>query len=288
MRLRALFLLLLLTATARADTAFDAAMALVHEKRLPEARDALQKVVAAQPNNADAWHELGMVWKARRDTNAYEQAVKCLSTAVSLQPGNAIFLGDYGGTEMELADRTRSITAAITGRDAMQKAETLAPDDLDVREGLFLFYLRAPFIVGGSNAKAQAELAEIRRRNPSRAISLAVLTKANDKDYAGAFTLCEQELAKQPDDYTALYQYGRTASVSGQNLERGLACLQKALTLEPPGPTAPAHTYVWGRIGDIQGRLGHIDLARQAYKTALRLDPNNRLASSALEKLPQP
>ena len=286
MRLCALFLTALATTTVRADATFDAAMALVHAKRYPEARVALQQVVAAQPKNAAAWHQLGMVWRARHDTTAYEQAAQCLASAVALEPNNPIYLGDYGGTEMELADRTRSISAAITGRDAMQKAETLAPDDLDVREGLFLYYLRAPFFVGGSTAKADSELQEIRRRNPSRAISLAVLTKANDKDYAGAFALCDQELATHPDDYTALYQYGRTASVSGQKLERGLACLQKALTIEPPGPTAPAHTYVWGRIGDIQQKLGHPQEARDAYKTALKLDPNNRLASSALEKLP--
>lgn len=286
MRLRALFLTFLVTTTVRADAAFDAAMALVHAKRLPEARAALQQIVTTQPKNAAAWHQLGMIWRARHDTTAYEQAADCLASAVALEPDNPTYLGDYGGTEMELADRTRSISAAITGRDAMQKAETLAPDDLDVREGLFLYYLRAPFFVGGSTAKAQAELQEIRRRNPSRAISLAVLTKANDKDYAGAFALCDQELAAHPDDYTALYQYGRTASVSGQNLERGLACLKKALTLDPPGPTAPAHTYVWGRIGDIQQKLGRTQDAREAYQTALKLDPNNRLASSALEKLP--
>ncbi len=282
---QAVLLTFLLTATLRADTAYDAAVALVRAKRLPEARTAFEKVVASEPTNAAAWHQLGMLWRARHDTNAYEQAVKCLSSAVQLEPNNASFLGDFGGTEIELADRTRSMSAALTGRDAMEKAETLAPDDLDVREGLFLYYLRAPFFVGGSTAKAQAELTEIRRRNPNRAISLAVLTKANEKDYVGAFALCDEALTKQPSDYTALYQYGRTASVSGQNLARGMTCLQQALTLEPPGPAAPSHSYVWDRIGDIQQRLGHPAEARDAYKTALKLDPANRLASSALEKL---
>jgi tetratricopeptide (TPR) repeat protein len=264
---------------------FLSALELVRAKRYPEARPLLEKVVAAEPKNAAAWYQLGMVWRGRHDTAAYEEALKCLRTATDLEPTNERYLADFAGTSLDLANRTRSISMATNGRDAMEKAVALNPNDIDAREGLFQYYMRAPFFVGGSNTKAATQLEEIRRRDPNRAIALSVLSKADDKDFDGAFKLCDEELASHPTNYTALYQYGRTASLSGQNLPRGLECLQKALTIEPPNPASPTHSHVWFRIGDIQQKLGHVDEARAAYKSALEIDPSNRLAIAALEKL---
>jgi tetratricopeptide (TPR) repeat protein len=280
--------LLLATActVAAADADLASAMALLKAKRFPEARDVLQAVVAREPGNAEAWHELGLVWQARHDTAAYEEAAECFRKAVELAPANAGFLADFGGVRLELADRTRSISAANEGRAALEKAVRMDPSNLDAREGLFQYYLRAPFIVGGSKSKADAQLAEIRRRDPERAMALEVLAKASMKDYAGAFRVCDEAISRNPNDYTALYQYGRTASVSGQNLQRGAECLRKALTIEPPHPASPTHSNLWYRLGDIEEKLGHTDEARAAYESALKLDPANRQAQSGLQKLP--
>lgn len=285
MFLRGLIAFVLLSTFARADAAYDSALALRRAHRLPEARDAFEKLVASDPLNAAAWHQLGLLWRARGDDEAYAKAVTCLEKASELDPRNAGFLADYGGTSLQLAQRTYSISAVTKGRTAMEKAVELAPDDLDAREGLFQFYTQAPFFVGGSSKKAAAELEEIRRRDPDRATSLEVITKTIAKDFAGAFALCDAELAKNPDNYLALYEYGRTASASGQHLPEGLAHLQRALELTPSSPASPQYTHAWFRIGDIQEKLGHPAEAKQAYETALTLDPGNRPASSALARL---
>ena len=277
-------LALALLGAAMAATPLDAARELLRAKQYPDARAALETIVAAEPNNAAACHELGMVIKLRGDTPSYEEALKWLARAVELEPRNAVYLGDFGGTSLQLASRTTSISAATRGRDAMEKAIAVDPGYLDAREGLFQFYQRAPWPLG-SNAKAAVQLEEIRRRDPDRATVLAVVARANAKDFATAFKLCEEVLARQPDNYTALYQYGRTASISGENLERGLARLQQCLTLTPPGPASPTHSNVWQRIGNVQERLERADDARRAYETALKLDPNNRQATDALAKL---
>ena len=276
--------LLLLPWPSRAADSFADAVALFQARRYPEARAALEKVVAAEPQNAAACHYLGLAWKLRHDNEAYEQALKWLARAVELAPENATYLADFGGTSLQFANRTRSFGAATRGRDAMEKALAMDPENLDAREGLFRFYTEAPWPLS-SAGKAAAQLEEIRQRDPERAMGLAVAAKTNAKDYATAFQLCEDALAKNPSNYAALYHYGRTAAACGQNLERALERLKRCLTLSPPGPASPTPSQVWQRIGGIHEQLGQPADARAAYEAALKLDPGNRSAADALARL---
>jgi tetratricopeptide (TPR) repeat protein len=271
---------------AGADSSADlkSAVALFESRQYPDARVALEKIVAAEPNNATACHYLGRVLIARNDQTAFAEGLKWLARAAELDPGNAIFLGIYGGASLQHAGRTSSFSAATKGRDAMEKAIAIDPGYLDAREGLFQFYLRAPWPLG-SAAKAAAQLEGIRQHDPDRATALEISSKAAAKDYPAAFRLCDAALEKNPDNYIVLYQCGRTAAISGSELERGLTCLQRCLGLEPPTPASPTHTHVWHRIGTIQEKLGRVDDARAAYQAALRLDQGNRPASDALARL---
>jgi tetratricopeptide (TPR) repeat protein len=282
--------LFLLAGPAQAATPLEEALQLYQAKKYPDARAAFEKIATAEPNNAAAAYYLGMTLVRRGDTSALGEAVKWLEKAATLEPNNPTYLADYGGASMLLAGRNRSMSSlglATKGRDAMEKSLTLNPDNLDAREGLWRFYTEAPFIAGGSSSKAAKQLEEIRKRDPDRATVMQVQAKANAKDFPAAFKLCDEILAKTPDNYTALYQYGRTASASGQNLERGLACLQKCLTLTPPSASAPQPTHLWNRIGVIQEKLSHLSEARTAYETAVKLDATNKAARDALARLPQ-
>src|SRR5437764_66865 len=66
----------------KAETDFDAAVALFKAKRYPEARALLEKVVAAEPQNAAACHYLGRAIVARNDDAAYTEGLKWLAKAV--------------------------------------------------------------------------------------------------------------------------------------------------------------------------------------------------------------
>ena len=286
--MRAPPLILLLTVviapTALATTDFEQARALFDAKRYPEARVALEKVVAAEPTNAAACHYLGRVIAARNDEHASEQALPWLEKAVELEPRNPVYLGIYGGTSLQIADKKHSISAAMKGRDAMEKAVAIDPGYLDAHDGLFQLYQRAPWPIG-SNAKAAAHLEEIRKRDPDRAMILGAVARTNAKEYDAAFRICDEALATNPNNYLALYQYGRTAAVSGRNLERGLDRLKQCLSIEPPNPSASTHSHAWNRIGNILEQLKRPAEARAAYETALRLDAGNRQASDALARL---
>lgn len=272
-------------AAQQTSGAFESALALFNTQRFPEAHAALEKILAADPENAAAHHFLGRTIMKRNDKVALEEALVPLGKAVELEPDNAVYLGIYGGASLQFAGRTNSLSAANKGREAMEKALRLDPNYLEAREGLFQFYQRAPWPIG-SNAKARVQLEEIRKRDPDLATILEVGTKTNARDYPAAFKLCEEVLRKNPDNYIAHYHYGRTASISGQNLERGLTSLQQCLQLEPPTPASPNHSNVWQRIGNIREQLNRPAEARAAYQSALTLDPGNRQAAEALAKLP--
>ncbi len=269
---------------ALAHPEFEDAQKHFAAKRYPEARAAFEKIVAAEPKNAAACHYLGLAIKPRNEAAALEESLRWLARAVELAPDNAIYLADFGGTSLQLAGRTRSISAATKGREAMEKAVALKPDHLDAREGLVQFYHRAPWPIG-SSAKAAVHLEEIRRRDPDRATVLSVMLKTGANEFPAAFKLCDEVLARRPDNYIALYHYGRTAALSGQNLPRGLACLQQCLKQEPPTPASPTHSNVWQRLGNLHEHLKQPAEARAAYETALKLDPGNAQASAALAKL---
>jgi tetratricopeptide (TPR) repeat protein len=284
MKSRLAFAFLLVFAAARGNTSLDGAIALFQAKDFSAARAAFEAIAHADPHNAVACFYLGLTLEHRGDTQALDDAAMWLEKAVQLEPDNAAYLAEFGGVSMELAQKNYSLLAASRGREAMEKAVHLDPNNLDARQGLFEFYEQAPWPLG-SSAKAAAELEEIRKRDPKRAVALSVRLKTDAKDSAGAFKICDDVLAKIPDDYTALYQYGRTAAISGQNFTRGLACLKKCLTLTPPSPASPKLTNVWKRIGILQEKLGRTAEARAAYANAVKLDPANRQAADALAKL---
>ncbi|HKB92540.1 MAG TPA: tetratricopeptide repeat protein [Opitutaceae bacterium] len=273
-----------LAAPALAETPLESAIVLYRDQKLSEARTALQKITVDEPTNAEACYYYGMTLRHRGDERALDDALPWLEKAVQLQPENAVYLADYGGTSLQFARVHRSLSAATKGRDAMEKSLLKNPGNLDTREGLYQFYTQAPWPLG-SSSKAQIHLGEITKRNPDRGILIGIQAKTDAKKYDEAFQLCEGILAKKPDDYIALYQYGRTVSASGKNLERGLACLQKCINLTPPGPSSPQPTHAWFRIGTLQEKLGRPADARAAYETALKLDATNKGAADALAKL---
>ncbi len=283
--MRFVFILGVLLATfAHGASDLEPAIALYREKKFPEARLAFEKILASEPTNAVACHFLGLTLLRRGDDQALDEAVPWLEKAATLAPTNAEYLADFGGASMQLASKRTSLSAATKGRDAMEQSLKLQPNNIEARIGLWQFYERAPWPLGSSK-KAAAQIEEIRKLDPTRATVLTVVQKTTAKEFPAAFKICDEVLARQPDNFTALYYYGRTAATSGQNLQRGLASLQRCLSLPEQGPSSPAPSDIWNRIGNVQEKLARPNDARTAYETALKLNPGNRAAQDALAKL---
>jgi cytochrome c-type biogenesis protein CcmH/NrfG len=161
---------LLLAGTAswvRGESATAAGVRLYESQRYAEACVALAPVVAQEPGNAEACHTLGLALSHRGDPGANAAAAPWLQKASELVPANPDYLADYAGNCLQLARVHRSYSLAKQGRDLMEKAIVLDPENLDGRYGLMRFNAEAPWPLG-ETSKAFAQAGEIARRDSIR------------------------------------------------------------------------------------------------------------------------
>ena len=310
----ALFVFVLLAMPLRAQS-------VEHGVQLFNARKYLEAKAALLPfgqGDANAAYHLGRIEMENNDPNG---AVGWFERAVNLNPKSAVYydwLGRAYGTQAQHASKLRLPFLARKIKNAWDTALALDPDNLDVRDDLITFYTQAPGFLGGSNEKARAMMLEIKKRNayrgsiatanlcaaardttcverelremitsypdsPTVYSSLAVFY-ANQKQYDKAFAVLDERLRVKPNELTTLYQVGRTAALSGQNLDRGEQALKTYLA-SPTPERGPSPSGVHYRLGMIYEKKGAKDLAREEYRSTLLLNPRHELAQKALAGL---
>jgi tetratricopeptide (TPR) repeat protein len=312
-----LFLSLAAPVWAAAEpTRFETAVGLFQGKKYPEAQAAFEKIAAAEPKNAEAAYYLGQL--ALRRSNQ-EQAVQWLEKATQLALEKSSYfnaLGDAYGLSAQKAGIFSKMGFAKKCLAAYDKAVALDPDNLEARENRVGFYREAPGLVGGGMDKAYAEAAEIQKRDWMRGssllISLHVSQKkrpeayalaeeirkrdwargaqilgdlyVDDKKFTEAFALLDEAEARYPDKQVLLYQAGRLAALSGQQLDRGEAALKKYLGYTPANGEPGIFAAHW-RLGDIYAKKGDKTAARAEYEASLKLRPGFKPAQDALNNL---
>ncbi len=214
-------------------------------------------------------------------------AVAAYEKAVALDPDNSglhLRLAGAYGLAAEKAGMFSKMSWAKKARLAYEKAVQLDPQNLAARENLMSFYQMAPAMMGGGIDKAREQAAAIRQLDAVRGhVAFGMIAQA-EKNYSAAATEFEAALLAAPDDYGALFQLGRTAALSGERLDRGIAALTRCLALTPP-PGAPRHEAAHWRLGIIHEKRGDPAAARAAYKAALQINPKFQQAIDALIKL---
>lgn len=265
--------------------AAETAEKLLAQRRLPEAQRAFEQRIRLHPDDAEAHHQLGRLVLARND---YAAAIPALERAVELKPDRAGYHFHYGAACLQYADHLgknfRALSLGRRGRNAMLRAVELAPDNVEFRQGLIEFYLRAPSIVGGSINKARHEAEALRRIDPREGLIALAMVQLRTKEPGAAFALYFGWLDSAPDDYQILYLAGRAAADTGLHLERGIASLRRCLTLPPP-PRSVAHATVYHHLARALQRHGDVEAARAAYRAALQLEPAQHAAFEELNAL---
>jgi tetratricopeptide (TPR) repeat protein len=304
----------LLPAPLRAQSV-EQGIQLFEARKYPDARAVL---LPHAERDARAAYYLGRIEMGSDDAG---KAAEWFERAVKLNPKSAVYhdwLGRAYGTQARGASIFRLPGLARKTKSAFETALALDPDNLDVRDDLVAYYTQAPGFVGGSKEKAREMLLEIKKRNAYRgslaAASLCVGEKdiacaereltgmvttypdsaavyaslaafySNQKQFDKAFTVLDERLRTKPTEVTTLYQVGRTASLSGQNLDRGEQAL-KTLLASPTPERGPSPASIHYRLGTIYEKKGATDLAREEYRAVLKLNPRHQDAQKALAGL---
>lgn len=324
MRLAPLALALCLASASPAAFANLTDIEALLKARDPGALSRAQAFVEANEANARAWVLLA---RAQLQKGEAEDAVESAEQAVELAPNDAqaqLWLGNSLGVRINQVNMLRKLAMATDLRDAFEAAVRLDGNLLDARSALIQYYLH-PAAPGGGIEKAQAQQAEIARRNPVRghlaeatiqrahyednaaamraidaAVAAAPALPADDIDtrvmvgnslvglerYADAHAYYRAWAAAQPGQAAPHYQLGRLAAISGQFLDEGSAGLKRYLDGGlARGDNDPRDTAAWWRLGQIQAKQGDKATARASFQTALRLDPENAEAKKDLEAL---
>jgi tetratricopeptide (TPR) repeat protein len=306
------------TGLARADDALAPAIKLFEGGRYADAKPVFAAYAAAHPDDADA-----LFWNGRTlvALNDVEHGRESLEKAAKIAPKRAdvqLALGRAYAREAMSASLFRKPGLAKGAREAWEQAVALDPDNLDARASLVQFHSMAPGIMGGSADEAKHQADEIGKRDAVRGALAHADIALLAKDYAGgeqvlaqalaahpgetklaqalgivyqaqkkwdaAFKQFEAVLAANPDAWPALYQIGRTAALSGQQLERGAAALKRYLG-HAPTPDEPAAANAHYRLGMVLELAKDRDGARSEYRKAIELDANLDDAKKALDKL---
>ncbi|MCM2275680.1 MAG: tetratricopeptide repeat protein [Candidatus Didemnitutus sp.] len=216
-----------------------------------------------------------------------EAAVAAYEKAAELDPKNSVIhhqLGEAYGLAAQQAGTFARIGWAKKTRLAYEKAVELDPKNLAARQSLMSFYQMAPGMMGGGMDKAHAQAAEIQGLDPARGRVATAILYIGEKKYDEARAEIDEVLRTEPENYAALFQTGRLAALTGEQLDRGEQALKKCLTLTST-PGAPGHDAAHWRLGNIHEKKGDKTAARTAYEASLKVNPKFQQAIDALAKL---
>lgn len=279
------YLVLLVAITLPAFGADEALRAqvttLFKQRQWAEAQIILQKVTAAEPTNAAAWFYLGQTYLFRNDA---ENSVPAFEKATTLDSTNSLYqcyLGDAYGLSALKAGLFSKLGWAKKCKGAYDRAVELDPKNIRARVSVMEFCRQAPSFLGGGMDKAYEQAAEIQKLDPVRGRKVYAGLYIAEKKYSEAFAIYEAALREKPGDDDSLYGLGRLVTISGEQLDRGLAALREILTHPGKAKDAPTQTLV----GNILEKKGDKPAARAAYEAALTGDSKYVPAVEGLRKL---
>jgi len=200
--------------------------------KFAEARDIVQKAVAADPKNAEAHYCLGIVFITQSN---HAEATPHFEKAVALAPGVSKYhrsLGDAYGLAALNASVLRKLSLAKKSKAAYEKAVELDPKSTHARQSLIRYLWEAPAIAGGGKDKAYAQIDELEKFNPPAARAQRLAYCIKDKKYTEARAQLAADIAANPSDHRAHYQLGQLAEREGDK-PAARAAYQAALALAP-------------------------------------------------------
>jgi tetratricopeptide (TPR) repeat protein len=294
------------------------AIDLFKSGKTKEATAAFEAILQKDPKNAEAHFHLGRIAFAAQD---FDGAAERFNRTIELVPDSSVYHMWVGRAYAQKAIKASNLKRpfiAPTVKREFEKAVALDPKNLDAHFDLARFYVLAPGIMGGSVEKAKAQAAEVKRLDALQGHQCYAMIYEETKQYdlaekeyiaalkenpgdrktaflvgqhyqnrgrfSEAFEIFEKMARQDPPDRGALYQIGKTAIMSGKNLDRGEECLRLYLQGQP-AENEPSLAWAHYRLGMLLEQKGDKPRARAEFSETLKLQPDHDQAKKALAKL---
>ncbi|MBS1191896.1 MAG: hypothetical protein H6R10_3688 [Rhodocyclaceae bacterium] len=228
------------------------ATALYRQGRLDEAEACCRQACAAAPEEAEAWHLLGLCLARQGDQ---EEALDCLRRAVRMAPAVARYPANLGGI-LDQAGRREEAEAAY------RQALALDPGHAPSHNNLGMALQRRGGLAEAESHFRQAIACAPGVPGPWLNLARVLLELRRSAEAEAA---SRRALALQPDLPDAANDLGIALLDQGRPAEAE-ACFRRALQLRPG--FAPDHNNLGNALKD----QGHYEAARGEYLRARELD----------------
>lgn len=255
------------------------------------------------------------------DRGEYQKAVDLFAKAIALDAKNAEYHYMQGAAYGELAQRAGILKQAALAKKtkaAFEKAVEVDPNFVEARFGLISYYLIAPGFMGGGVDKAEAQAAEIMKRDrldghrawgrihanqkkmdlarkeyvdavreqPRNARAHYFLGNfyLREKNWTAALHEYDMAIELDPSFMSTYYFVGELAGRSESNYARGEESMRKYLA-HKPSRTEPRHAGAWYWLGVIQEKQGRKADAKTSFTNALKLSPADDDIQAALKRV---
>src|ERR1043166_4310896 len=145
---------------------------LYNTAQYTQAAEALDSAIAATPQNASLYYWRGRCYYEMRDFNG---AISNFEHAIMLEPDRAefhVWLGRASGRKAEEQGRLNPFSGFTLARRTRHEFETavrLDPKNIDAQRDFIRHLALAPGLVGGSEERAQAQIAMLASIDPAEA-----------------------------------------------------------------------------------------------------------------------
>jgi tetratricopeptide (TPR) repeat protein len=250
---------------------------------LTEFQESIQ-VLQAIPEKSDAvWQLIGCNYYGMGD---FKKASEALERAVAANPENSdayLWLGRAYGRRAETSNPLTAPGYASKARQNFEKATHLNPSNLDAQSDLFEYYLEAPGFLGGGLEKAQATAGAMARIDPAEGHWAQAKLAEKRKEYSHAEDQLRRAIEAAPHQVGRLIDLARLFTKQGRYQEADQS-LAKADQIAPNSPRlmfAKADLYIKSKR--------NLNVARELLKRYLSsaLTPEDPPRSEAEKLLKQ-
>lgn len=292
---------------------------LMDAQKNQAAKILLEKAFKSEHNNSEIPFLLGKICMSEGDFNS---AIDWFDEATDLDKKNSEYhywLGKAYTYEIPNTDYFNKGVFSYKAKNNLEKSIELDENNLDAYYLLGIFLLSAPSIAGGDEDDAW-EIAEklekkdfftghflkafYHKKNKNYNLALKEyelimerfpkntdvlyeigIIYQKQKKYDSAFSSFEKAIEIDIMAYNSIYQIGKTAAISNQNLDRGIECLKIYLD-HKPAPGLPKLDAAHWRLSSIYKLKGDIELSKKELNKAIELNPEKKFYKTLLESYP--